>query len=169
MSYSSSDLGRRRRSPNAWRRCTSRRTCATARSWPKDTNQFLDSQLEEARRRLLEKEKKLENYKRQYARAAAESGPDQSAGDSERAAAAAGADRIDQPGSRPPARCSSGRSPTCRPRRPQRRPFRSRPRRRMQPARGTTAQQLEVAQARLRGLELQFTPEHPDVKAHEER
>jgi polysaccharide chain length determinant protein (PEP-CTERM system associated) len=31
-----------------------------------DTNQFLDSQLEDARRRLIENEKKLENYRRQY-------------------------------------------------------------------------------------------------------
>lgn len=31
-----------------------------------DTNQFLDSQLEDARRRLIENEKKLESYRRQY-------------------------------------------------------------------------------------------------------
>jgi polysaccharide chain length determinant protein (PEP-CTERM system associated) len=31
-----------------------------------DTNQFLDSQLEDAKRRLLEHEQKLENYKRRY-------------------------------------------------------------------------------------------------------
>jgi polysaccharide chain length determinant protein (PEP-CTERM system associated) len=126
------------------------------------TNQFLDSQLEEARRNLLEHEKKLEAYQRQYSgqlpnqvqanMQAIQSGQMQLQSltesinrDSDRRlmlerqiadlqAAPADSTPVLPPGSELPAGASA-------------------------------AQQLEAAEARLRALELRLKPEHPDVKA----
>ena len=54
-----------------------------------DTNQFLESQLQDARRRLIDQEKKLEQVQTPLQRPAADPGDRQHAGDSERSAAAA--------------------------------------------------------------------------------
>ncbi len=129
------------------------------------TNQFLDSQLEEARRRLLEKEKKLEDYKRAYGgQLPSQVQTNLQAIQSAQLQLQALAESINRdrdrrlvlerqiadvqatPAAAPALPISSAGGTD-------------------QPAGGTTAQQLEVAQARLRGLELKFTPEHPDVKA----
>jgi polysaccharide chain length determinant protein (PEP-CTERM system associated) len=125
------------------------------------TNQFLDSQLEEARRRLLEHEKKLENYQRQYsgqlpnqvqanmqaiqsAQLQLQSLTESINRDRDRRLVlerqiadlqTAAPDPVPVP--------ATGELP----------------------ATASAAQQLEAAEARLRILELRLKPEHPDVKA----
>ena len=130
------------------------------------TNQFLDSQLEEARRRLLEKEKKLEDYRgRTEGSSRRRSRPTCRRSRARSCSCRRSTNRsigIATAGS-----LSSGRSPTCRPAgRSPGRPISSAGTDR--PAGGDDAQQLEVAQARLRGLELKLTPEHPDVEGDDE-
>ena len=44
-----------------WPRCSSKRTCGTARQLAEGTNHFLEVQLGDARERLVEHEKKLED------------------------------------------------------------------------------------------------------------
>ncbi|HXH06105.1 MAG TPA: GNVR domain-containing protein [Vicinamibacterales bacterium] len=141
------------------------------------TNRFLDSQLEDARRRLLEQEKKLEAYRRRYSgelpsQLEANLQAIQNA-ETRRASLAQVADRererrmllerqlaelqtaaalsagADQPGG------GAAVSPLPSPDSP--------------PPAGSTAQQLEAARASLRVLELRHTPDHPDVKLMKRR
>ena len=54
---------RRCASPSAWRRCSCRRTSKTASCWPTRPISSCKGQLEEARRRLVEQEKKLQEFR----------------------------------------------------------------------------------------------------------
>ena len=136
-----------------------------------DTNQFLESQLEDAKRRLIEQEKKLEEYRRQYSGQL----PSQlqsnlqaiQNAEIQRRAVAQAADRererriqferqlaelqITEPAGllATPAAATPGTPDAL--------------------ASGTTAQQLEAAKAGLRVLELRNTPDHPDVRIMQRR
>ena len=129
------------------------------------TNRFLESQLEDARRRLLEQEKKLEAYRRRYSGEL----PSQlqtnlqaiQSAEARRASLAQVADRererrillerqladlqapivVAPPATAPAAASSPDAAPV-----------------------GSTSQQLETARAGLRVLELRHTPDHPDVR-----
>lgn len=130
-----------------------------------DTNQFLDSQLEDARRRLIENEKKLESYRRQYSGQLPSQAPTnlqaiqntqqqlQSLSD------AMNRERehrllverqlVDLESPDPVVAATAGPAPTV--------------------ATGglpgeSTAQQLEAARARLQVLETRLKPEHPDLR-----
>jgi polysaccharide chain length determinant protein (PEP-CTERM system associated) len=126
------------------------------------TNQFLDSQLEEARRNLLEHEKKLESYQRQYAgqlpnQVQANMQAIQSAQmqlqsltesinrDTDRRLMLERqiADLQAAPADSVPVLPAGSELP----------------------AGASAAQQLEAAEARLHALESRLKPEHPDVKA----
>lgn len=130
------------------------------------TNQFLDSQLEEARRRLLEHEKKLENYKKLYSgQLPSQIQTNMQAIQSAQLQLQSLTESINRDRDRrlvlerqiadlrvapdpaptiPPTAGSAGTDPQLG---------------------ASTAQQLEIAQARLRTLEVKLKPEHPDVKA----
>jgi polysaccharide chain length determinant protein (PEP-CTERM system associated) len=131
-----------------------------------DTNQFIDAQLEDARRRLIEQEKKLEEYRRNHSGEL----PSQSTSNLQMIqnaqlqlqslAEAEDRDRerrlllerqladLDYPDpltadstvAVPPSSGEDGSSG------------------------GTTAQQLEAVQERLRAAELRLTPDHPDIR-----
>ena len=60
------------------------------------TNQFLEAQLEDARRRLIEHEKKLEDYRKQFSGRAAVAARVEPAGDPEHSDADSGDGRVDQ-------------------------------------------------------------------------
>ncbi len=125
------------------------------------TNQFLDAQMEEARAKLLDHEKKLEEYQRRYAGEL----PTQTAGNMQAIQSLqlqlqALRESIDRDRDRrlvlerqvgdlqttsDPIAPPSGNADAA--------------------AGATTIQQLEIAQARLRALEMRYTPEHPDVRA----
>ncbi len=125
------------------------------------TNQFLDAQMEEARAKLLDHEKKLEEYQRRYAGEL----PNQVAGNMQaiqnlQLQLQALRESIDRDRDRrlvlerqigdlqttaDPIAPSSGNPDAA--------------------GGGTTVQQLETAQARLRVLETRYTPDHPDVRA----
>jgi polysaccharide chain length determinant protein (PEP-CTERM system associated) len=127
------------------------------------TNQFLESQLAEAKQRLIEYEKKLEEYQRRYAGQL----PSQLSGNLQAIQNAqmqlqavnesmnrarerrllierqlADAQVLPAPGT-PETSAGAGASPP------------------------TTAQQLQFAQTRLEAIKLQFTPDHPDVRSLE--
>jgi polysaccharide chain length determinant protein (PEP-CTERM system associated) len=126
------------------------------------TNQFLESQLADAKRRLLEYEKKLEEYQRQYSGQL----PDQLAANLQAISNAQMqlqalseslnrarerrllierqlADAQALPAGTVPADTTVAAGPP------------------------TTAQQLQAARARLEAFKLQYTPDHPDVRALE--
>lgn len=125
------------------------------------TNQFLDTQMEEARAKLLDHEKKLEEYQKRYAGEL----PNQVAGNMQAIQSLqlqlqAVRESIDRDRDRrlvlerqigdlqvapDPTVASPGNADGA--------------------AGGSTGQQLEAAQARLRALEMRYTPEHPDVRA----
>jgi polysaccharide chain length determinant protein (PEP-CTERM system associated) len=136
-----------------------------------DTNRFLDSQLEDAKRRLIEQEKKLEEYRRRYngqlpTQVQANLQAIQNA-ETQRRAAAEAADRarerriqferqlaeleFGEPAAPPalPAAPAAGTPENL--------------------AGGTTDQQLEAARASLQLLELRNTPDHPDVRIMKRR
>ena len=64
------------------------------------TSQFLETQLQEAKQRLLEQEKKLEEYRNRHSGRTAHAAAGKPAEHPERQPAAAGAQRIDEPGAR---------------------------------------------------------------------
>ncbi len=125
------------------------------------TNQFLDSQLEEARRRLLEQEKKLEEYQRRFSGQL----PTQVQGNLQAIQSAQlQLQSVTESLNRDRDRRlilerQIGDLQTAIDPVPLVTPAGAEP-----PA-ASTAQLLEAARARLRMLELRFTPEHPDVKA----
>jgi polysaccharide chain length determinant protein (PEP-CTERM system associated) len=134
-----------------------------------DTNRFLDSQLEDAKRRLIEQEKKLEAYRRQHSGQL----PSQLQGnlqaiqnaEVQRRAVAQTADRererrvqferqlaelqMAAPDTAPTAPAMPVSPDTV--------------------AGGSTTQQLEAARAGLRLLQVRNTPDHPDVRMMERR
>ena len=131
------------------------------------TSQFLDAQLEDAKQRLLEKEKALEQYRRQYSgelptqvesnleaiqrlQMQLQSLIDSLNRDSERRATFERqiADLEAASAAEVPVVLSTGGE---------------------LPAGGSTAQKLEVAQSNLRTLEIRFKPEHPDVQIAKRR
>jgi polysaccharide chain length determinant protein (PEP-CTERM system associated) len=125
------------------------------------TNQFLDAQMEEARAKLLDHEKKLEEYQRRYAGEL----PNQVAGNMQaiqslqlqlqalRESIDRDRDRrlvlerqvADLQATTDPITTSAANGDAA--------------------VGVTIAQQLEAAQGRLRALEMRYTPEHPDVRA----
>jgi protein tyrosine kinase modulator len=125
------------------------------------TNQFLDSQLEEARQRLLEHEKKVEAYQKTYAGQL----PNQVQGNlqaiqSTQMQLQALSESINRDQDRKlllERQISELQTPV-----PD--AVAAPPGTDLAPT-ATAAQQLEAAQARLRVMELHFKPEHPDVKA----
>ena len=135
-----------------------------------DTNQFLDSQLEDAKRRLIEQEKKLEVYRRQHSGEL----PSQlqsnlqaiQNAEIQRRTLAQAADReqerriqyerqlaelqITEPVAPPAPAAPAGTGPDA-------------------ATNGSTEQQLEAARAGLRVLQLRNTPNHPDVRIMQRR
>ena len=125
------------------------------------TSQFLGTQLEEAKRRLIEQEEEARGLPQAARRPAADAVAGKSAGHPERQPAAAGVERIDEPRAGAPA---ADRAADRRRRRPCRCP------RRLAPVAddagavtGTPAQQLELARARLAAYLQRYTPDHPEV------
>jgi polysaccharide chain length determinant protein (PEP-CTERM system associated) len=125
------------------------------------TNQFLDSQMEQARQRLLEHEKKLEDYQKRYSGQL----PAQVAGNMQAIQSAqlqlqSIRESIDRDRDRRLVleRQAADLQATSE-------PIPAAPSGGEVPAGASTAQQLDTAQARLRALELRYTPEHPDVRA----
>ncbi len=124
------------------------------------TNQFLDSQMEDARARLVEHEKKLEEYQKRYSgQLPAQVQANLQAIQSAQLQLQSVRESVDRDRDRrlvlerqigdlqmvgETAAPSAGGELA---------------------AGASTAQQLEAAQARLRALELRYKPEHPDVKA----
>lgn len=128
------------------------------------TNQFLESQLEEAKRRLLDQEKKLEEYKSRHA---GELPSQQAANLQTIQSAQAQLQTIGESTNRARERrilierqlADAQTIPVSRA--PETAPT-------ADPAAGlTTAQQLEAAQQRLDLFKLRYTPDHPDVKTLE--
>ncbi len=132
------------------------------------TNQFLEAQLEDARRRLIETERKVEEYKRQYAGELARAARRQHAGPPQPRDAAAGADRVAESRSRSPARRrAADRGRRVAGRGSAAAAAAAADRRRWVPTDlpvgATAAQQLEAAQATLQGMQTRLTPQHPDI------
>jgi polysaccharide chain length determinant protein (PEP-CTERM system associated) len=126
------------------------------------TNQFLESQLADAKRRLLEYEKKLEEYQRQYSGQL----PDQLAANLQ---AISNAQMQLQSVSESLNRARERRLLIERQLADaQALPVGSAlPDASAAPGPPTTAQQLQAARARLEAFKLQYTPDHPDVRALE--
>jgi polysaccharide chain length determinant protein (PEP-CTERM system associated) len=129
------------------------------------TNQFLESQLAEAKQRLIEYEKKLEEYRRQYAGQLPSQLPaNQQAIQNAQMQLQAVNESMNRAGERrllierqladtqvlPAAAVSTDAGAIA--------PGTTAP---------TTAQQLQAVQARLEAFKLQYTPDHPDVRALE--
>ncbi len=131
-----------------------------------DTNRFLESQLQDAKRRLLEHEQKLEEYRRRYAGQLPSQLPGnlqaiqnaqmqmQSLSESVNRARErrllverqlADAQVSTAPSPQPPTTTSPGEPAT----------------------QASAAEQLETAEARLEALKLRYKPDHPDVRALE--
>jgi polysaccharide chain length determinant protein (PEP-CTERM system associated) len=125
------------------------------------TNQFLDSQMEEARSKLLDHERKLEEYQKRYSGQL----PAQVTGNLQAIQSAqlqlqSVRESIDRDRDRrlvierQIADLQSTTEPAVSPTSTGE-----------VPAGASTAQQLEAAQSRLQAMELRYRPEHPDVKA----
>jgi polysaccharide chain length determinant protein (PEP-CTERM system associated) len=130
-----------------------------------DTNEFLDGELEEARQRLLDHEKKLEQYRRRHSgQLPSQLDSNLRAMQSAQMQLQAVSDTMNRARERrllterqladarilPPALVTQeagGSAGAAAPR--------------------TAAQQLEVAQAELEALRLRYTPDHPDIRALE--
>ena len=134
------------------------------------TNQFIESQLEETRQRLVEHEKKLEEYRtaaRRRVAVAADVEPD--SGENAQMQLQSLNDTLDRDRDRLQAlerELNELMTPGDRPRR--RSPATST----LTATSGTAAQQLEAARRQLRQLELRLKPEHPDIgraEAHHRR
>ena len=131
------------------------------------TSQFLEAQVEDARRRLIDKEKKLQEYRTQVLGPAADAARVEPPG----AGQPAGADPASSPTRsirrRTGACCSKARRRTSKVRRPAARARRSVPT--MSAAGdavqgGTLMQQLEFAKAQLDLLQKHYTDAQPDVR-----
>ena len=155
---------RPRSSPSGSPRSSSRRTSRTAERLAQTTSVFLKVRLDEAKERLIEQEKKLEDVPSRARRGAAVAGRLEPAGPAVGARPAADARRFDEPRARAaghqgtrarrPARAGAGRAalPRCRPGAPRHRHPAARRHRRRLPAE-------ELAQAR---AQLQVDGRTPD-------
>ena len=124
------------------------------------TSQFLTVQLEDARRRLIEQEKKLEEYRLASLGRAAVPGRRQSAAGSEPAAPGAGGRRIAEPGCRSQAH---HRARACRREGDGPSGALRLPRKSGDISEQPVSVQLAVAEKTLTEMQLRLTPEHPDV------
>jgi uncharacterized protein involved in exopolysaccharide biosynthesis len=124
------------------------------------TNQFLQSELEEARRRLTEQEKKLETY-RKTTRVSCRPSPGEPAGDAERPVAAQQTNQAVNH-ARAPAVIERGIADAQTPD-PVIPAVAGAPLSDDAPAQ----QKLDAARAQLEAFKRHYTPEHPDVKALE--
>ncbi len=129
------------------------------------TTDFLQSQLEDARRRLAEQETKVADFQRRHAGRAAVRARGESAGPAQPAIAGPGPSGLDQPRPGPAvvAGADAGGSGSHVPAAPLIVP--STPAGTAVDAVGgvTPAERLEAARDALKALELRLTPEHPDV------
>ena len=124
------------------------------------TDQFLESQLEEARNRLLEHEKKLEGYKMRFSgQLPSQVTSNLQAIQSAQLQLQSIRESIDRDRSSRLVLERSIADLLGAPETPALLPGAE------LPAGASTAQQLDAAQGRLRGLELKYKPEHPDIKA----
>ncbi len=128
------------------------------------TNQFLEAQLEDARRRLVEHEKKLEEYRRQFAGQLPSQVESNLQVLAEPSDADSESDGIDQSRSGSPARAANGRSPTWSSRRKRHRLTSP-----TSTGAPTPAQQLAAAKADLAALQTRLKDDHPDVQRQARR
>ena len=147
-------------SPSAWRRCSCRRTRRTGSCWPTRPISSCRHSSRSSKRRLIEQERKLQEFRTRNNGQL----PDQVQSNLQMLQGAQSRLQIARRGQQPRSRSAGDARKGSRRMPPLVGDPGAVPSRRTRARRSrTAAQQLELARAELRALELRLKPEHPDI------